>query len=84
MLNRLAAIRDVTRSQALLQVLLKLFCLCVKVKRNQGKLINPTLNTVPKLLNVLQMCLSSDNDVAHVVLMDQILEVRANRLVSCV
>lgn len=75
MLDRLATIRDVTRSQALLQVLLKLLGLCVKVKRNQEELIAPKLNTVSKLLSILQMCLSSDNEVAANVLMDQILEV---------
>lgn len=75
MLDRLAAIRDVTRSQALLQVLLKLLGLCVKVKRNQEELIDPKLHTVSKLLNILQMCLSSDNEVAQSLLMDQILEV---------
>jgi len=75
MLDRLAAIRDVTRSQALLQVLLKLLGLCVKVKRNQEELIDPKLHTVTELLNILQMCLSSDNEVAQSLLMDQILEV---------
>lgn len=75
MLDRLAAIRDVTRSQALLQVLLKLLGLCVKVKRNQEELIDPKLHTVSKLLNILQMCLSSDNEVAQSLLMDQILEI---------
>lgn len=75
MLSRLGTIRDLTRSQALLQVLLKLMGLCVKVKHNQEELIDPSLNAVSKLLSILQMCLSSDNDFAQSVLMDQILEV---------
>ncbi len=75
MLDRLATIRDISRSQALLQVLLKLMGLCVKVKRNQEELIKPALSTVSKLLNILQMCLASENDSAQSVLMDQILEV---------
>jgi len=75
MLDRLATIRDVSRSQGLLQVLLKLMGLCVKVKKNQEKLIKPSLNTVSKLLTILQICLSSENDVAQNTLMEQILEV---------
>lgn len=75
MLNRLASIRDVSRSQGLLQVLLKLMGLCVKVKRNQEELIKPSLNTVSKLLTILHMCLSSDNEVAQNVLMGQTLKV---------
>lgn len=77
MLNRLGTIRDLTRSQALLQVLLKLMGLCVKVNHNQEELIDPSLGAVSKLLSILQMCLSSDNDFAQSVLMDQILEVNA-------
>lgn len=80
MLSRLATIRDVTRSQALLQVLLKLLGLCVKVKRNQEELIDVKLHTVSKLLNILKMCLSSDNEIAQNVLMDQILEVSYSHL----
>ena len=75
MLERLATIRDVSRSQGLLQVLLKLMGLCVKVKKNQEKLIRPSLHTISKLLTILQMCLSSENDTAQNTLMDQILEV---------
>lgn len=75
MLDRLGTIRNVTRSQALLQVLLKLMGLCVKVKQNQEELIDPALNTISKLLTILQMCLSSDNDIAQNVLTEQILEV---------
>ncbi|XP_046403829.1 E3 ubiquitin-protein ligase UBR4 isoform X2 [Ischnura elegans] len=61
MLERLAAIKDVTRSRPLLQVLLKLFLLCVKVKRNQELLTQPELGAIGVFLGVLQLCLSAES-----------------------
>ncbi|KAG8222860.1 hypothetical protein J437_LFUL003505 [Ladona fulva] len=61
MLDRLAAIKDVTRSRPLLQVLLKLFLLCVKVKRNQELLTQPELGAIGVFLGVLQICLSAES-----------------------
>lgn len=53
MLNRLSCITDLTRARPLLQVLLKLFRLCVKVKKNQEVLTRPELNAIWVFLNVL-------------------------------
>ncbi|XP_054271979.1 E3 ubiquitin-protein ligase UBR4-like isoform X4 [Macrosteles quadrilineatus] len=72
MLKRLANINDTSRSRSLLQVLLKLLCLCVKVKRNVEVLIRPELGTVTALLNILQLCLADPTQTA---LTQQILDV---------
>lgn len=57
MLDRFAAIKETTKSKPLLQVLLKLFKLCLKVKRNQELLTNPDLGTICVLLRVLHLTL---------------------------
>ncbi|XP_047102506.1 protein purity of essence [Schistocerca piceifrons] len=57
MLDRFAAIKETTKSKPLLQVLLKLFKLCLKVQRNQELLIDPELGTVPVLLRIVHLCL---------------------------
>lgn len=70
MLKRLATIGDTSRSRPLLQVLLKLLCLCAKVKRNVEVLIRPELATVSSLLSILQLCLTdpSQNTVTQQIL----------------
>ncbi|XP_011314104.1 protein purity of essence isoform X2 [Fopius arisanus] len=60
MLDRLSAIHDVARARPLLQVLLKLFRLSVKVKKNQQVLSRPELGAVTVFLQVLQRCLATE------------------------
>lgn len=60
MLDRLAAIKDTSRSRPLLQVLLKLFRLCVKVCRNQEVLTQPELGAMTIFLQTLQLCLTAE------------------------
>lgn len=72
MLKRLASIGDTNRSRSLLQVLLKLLCLCAKVKRNVEVLVRPELATISTLLNILQLCLT---DPSHTTVTQQILDV---------
>lgn len=61
MLDRLSAIQDVSRARPLLQVLLKLFRLCVKVRKNQEVLSQPEVGAISTFLDVLRLCLSTDN-----------------------
>ena len=61
MLDRLSAIQDVSRARPLLQVLLKLFRLCVKVRKNQEVLSQPEVGAISAFLDVLRLCLSTDN-----------------------
>ncbi|XP_039287887.1 protein purity of essence [Nilaparvata lugens] len=61
MLDRLQRMREIVRSRPLLQVILKLLCLCVKVQRNLEVLVRPEMKTVSTLLNTLQLCLQADN-----------------------
>lgn len=75
MLNRLAAIQDVTRAGPLLQVLLKLFRLCVKVKKNQDVLSKPELKAVTVLLDVLQRCLATESDNSQSKVTEQLLDI---------
>ncbi|KAK2587955.1 hypothetical protein KPH14_004040 [Odynerus spinipes] len=75
MLNRLAAIQDVTRAGPLLQVLLKLFRLCVKVKKNQDVLSKPELGAVTVLLDVLQRCLATESDNSQAKVTEQLLDI---------
>lgn len=60
MLDRLAAVKDTSRSRPLLQVLLKLFRLCVKVCRNQEVLTQPELGAMTIFLQTLQLCLTAE------------------------
>jgi len=73
MLERLAAIQDTSRSRPLLQVLLKLFRLCVKVERNQEVLTEPQLGAMTVFLDTLQLCLKAEADT----LTQQLLDVSA-------
>lgn len=78
MLDRLAAIRDVSRARPLLQVLLKLFRLSVKVKRNQEVLSRPELGAVTVLLDVLQRCVVGEPDNSQAKVTEQLLDVSGN------
>ncbi|XP_015606097.1 protein purity of essence isoform X2 [Cephus cinctus] len=75
MLDRLAAIQDVSRAKPLLQVLLKLFRLSVKVKRNQEVLTRPELGAITVLLDVLQRCLATESDSAQAKVTEQLLDI---------
>jgi len=75
MLDRLAAIHDVNRARPLLQVLLKLFRLCVKVKKNQEVLSKPELGAVTVFLDVLQRCLVTESENSQAKITEQLLDV---------
>ncbi|XP_026481348.1 protein purity of essence-like [Ctenocephalides felis] len=75
MLDRLNAIQNVSRSRPLLQVLLKLFRLCVKVKKCQEVLCRPDLSSVSVFLKVLQLCLQSESDSQLASVTEQLLDI---------
>lgn len=75
MLDRLAAIQDASRARPLLQVLLKLFRLSVKVKKNQEVLSRPELGAVTVLLDVLQRCLATESDSTQAKVTEQLLDI---------
>ncbi|KAG5320052.1 POE protein, partial [Acromyrmex heyeri] len=75
MLDRLAAIHDVNRARPLLQVLLKLFRLCVKVKKNQEVLSKPELGAVTVFLDVLQRCLATESENSQAKITEQLLDI---------
>jgi E3 ubiquitin-protein ligase UBR4 len=62
MLQRLKVIEDLSpRSRLLMMVLLKLFGHCIRVKDNRQSLIDPSLNTIGVMLNLLKLILSSES-----------------------
>ncbi|OAD57065.1 E3 ubiquitin-protein ligase UBR4, partial [Eufriesea mexicana] len=73
MVNRLATIQNVNRARPLLQVLLKLFRLSVKVKKNQEVLSN--LGAVTVFLDVLQRCLATESENWQAKITEQLLEI---------
>ncbi|KAJ9582029.1 hypothetical protein L9F63_003612 [Diploptera punctata] len=75
MLDRLAAIKDITRARPLLQVLLKLFRLCVKVQRNQEVLTQPELGAIGIFLGILQLCLAGEADTSQAAITEQLLDI---------
>ncbi|XP_020299583.1 E3 ubiquitin-protein ligase UBR4 isoform X2 [Pseudomyrmex gracilis] len=75
MLDRLAAIHDINRARPLLQVLLKLFRLCVKVKKNQEVLSKPELGAVTVFLDVLQRCLATESENSQAKITEQLLDI---------
>lgn len=75
MVNRLGAIPSVNRARPLLQVLLKLFRLCVKVGRCQEVLIRPEVGAMEVYLRTLKLCLDSESDSSHAVITEQLLDV---------
>ncbi|CAB3995920.1 E3 ubiquitin- ligase UBR4 [Paramuricea clavata] len=56
-LKRLSGLRDLVRGRQLLEVILKLFGFCVKVKANRDYLAKPSLKTLKILLDVLNQIL---------------------------
>ncbi|XP_031787712.1 protein purity of essence isoform X2 [Nasonia vitripennis] len=75
MIERLASIQDVNRAKPLLQVLLKLFRLSVKVKKNQEVLSQPELGAVTVLLDVLQRVIDTDSDNSQSKVTEQLLDI---------
>jgi E3 ubiquitin-protein ligase UBR4 len=82
MLDRLSAIKDITRARPLLQVLLKLFRLCVKVQRNQEVLTQPELSAIGIFLGILQLCLAGETDASQAAITEQLLDVSLQLLLS--
>lgn len=78
MLDRLAAITSISRAKSLLQVLLKLFRLCVKVRKNQEVLCKPELGAIEVFLSVLQLCLEGETDASQASITEQLLDVSFN------
>lgn len=75
MVTRLGAIQSVFRARPLLQVLLKLFRLCVKVNRCQEVLIQPEVGAMEVFLRTLQLCLDSEPDSSQAAVTEQLLDV---------
>lgn len=75
MVTRLGAIQSVIRAKPLLQVLLKLFRLCVKVSRCQEVLIKPEVGAMEIFLRTLKLCLDSEADSSQAAVTEQLLDV---------
>ncbi|XP_074029001.1 E3 ubiquitin-protein ligase-like protein poe [Leptinotarsa decemlineata] len=75
MVTRLGAIPSVYKARPLLQVLLKLFRLCVKVNRCQEVLIKPEVGAMEVFLRTLQLCLDSDPDSSQAAVTEQLLDI---------
>lgn len=60
MLERMSTITDLSRGRSLLTVLLKLFGFCIKVKNNRQKLVEPQMNAIKIMLDVLKLALSAE------------------------
>ncbi|KAK6636982.1 hypothetical protein RUM43_010649 [Polyplax serrata] len=76
MLDRLSGITDLTRARPLLQVLLKLFRLCVKVKRNQEVLAQPELNAISVFLNSLkELCSLKESNAPQSAITEELLDI---------
>lgn len=79
MLDRLAAITNISRARPLLQVLLKLFKLSVKVKKNIEQLARSEMKAISVFLQVLQRCLE-EPEVSQAGLTEQLLDVSNNNI----
>ncbi|XP_068151498.1 protein purity of essence [Drosophila tropicalis] len=75
MLERIGSLQRISRQRELIQVLLKLFLICVKVRRCQEVLCQPEVGAINTLLKVLQMCLQSENDSIQSAVTEQLLEI---------
>ncbi|ALC38729.1 poe [Drosophila busckii] len=75
MLERIGSLQRISRQRELIQVLLKLFLICVKVRRCQEVLCQPEIGAINTLLKVLQMCLQSENDSIQSAVTEQLLEI---------
>ncbi|ELU10961.1 hypothetical protein CAPTEDRAFT_154354 [Capitella teleta] len=62
MLQRLAAIRNLKTGKQMLNVLLKLFSFCVKVKANRQWLCQPEANTISIMLGALNLALLAEQE----------------------
>lgn len=75
MVTRLDAIQSIVRARPLLQVLLKLFRLCVKVNRCQEVLIKPELGAMGVFLKTLKLCLDLESDSSQSNVTEQLLDI---------
>ncbi|XP_065346150.1 E3 ubiquitin-protein ligase UBR4 [Cloeon dipterum] len=63
LLKRLLCVNNVVRSKPLLQVLLKLFLLCTKVRSNQELLATPSVGAIEAFLATAEKCLTAGKAV---------------------
>lgn len=78
MLDRMTYLQNVSKAKPFLQILLKLFLMCVKVKKCREELCQPELGAISTLLKVLHLCLQHqvhENDPQMVVVTEQLLEI---------
>lgn len=80
MVTRLGAIQNIVRAKPLLQVLLKLFRLCVKVNRCQEVLIKPQVGAMEVFLKTLKLCLENESDSNQPAITEQLLDVSLKHL----
>ena len=64
--SRLGALQDLVMGKQLMQVLLKLFGYCVKVKANRLLLIQPHQNTISNMLGALNLALLAEQESSGV------------------
>lgn len=78
MLDRMTYLQNVSKAKPFLQVLLKLFLMCVKVKKCREELCQPELGAISTLLKVLHLCLQHqvhENDSQMTIITEQLLEI---------
>ena len=75
MVKRLDVIQNVTRARPLLQVMLKLFRICVKVVKVQEVLTQPELGAMRVFLKTLQLCLDNEPDSNQSAITEQLLDI---------
>lgn len=75
MVNRLGAVQNIMRARPLVQVLLKLFTLCVKVSQVQEVLAQPEVGAMEVFLRTLQKCLESEHDTNQAAMTEQLLDI---------
>lgn len=77
-LDRMSYLQNVSKSKPFLQTLLKLFLMCVKVKKCREELCQPELGAISSLLKVLHLCLQHqvhENDPQMTTVTEQLLEI---------
>lgn len=78
MLDRMSYLQNVSKSKPFLQTLLKLFLMCVKVKKCREEFCQPELGAISTLLKVLHLCLQhqvQENDPQMSTVTEQLLEI---------
>lgn len=75
MVRRLGAIQNIMRARPLVQVLLKLFTLCVKVNQVQEVLAQPEVGAMEVFLKTLRKCLECESDSNQAAMTQQLLDV---------